>query len=148
MFFGCAVLWTQPSAADGALAIALPSDVVKVGFVYGTGYNYPTAGEAQQKELENCKKTKSDVRKKLCAIINTFKNQCFAVAMDPADGTPGVGWGSRQICAHRRRKRSQNARSRRGLGDARPARSTVRVAMGPRSRARACGNLSETRPKN
>ena len=22
----------------------------------------------------------------------TFKNQCIAVAMDPADGTPGVGW--------------------------------------------------------
>jgi Domain of unknown function (DUF4189) len=92
LLFGCAVLWTQPSAADGALAIALPSDVVKVGFAYVTGYNYPTAGEAQQKALENCKKTKSDVRKKLCAIINTFKNQCFAVAMDPADGTPGVGW--------------------------------------------------------
>ena len=37
LLFGCAVLWTQPSAADGALAIALPSDVVKVGFAYGTG---------------------------------------------------------------------------------------------------------------
>ena len=70
LLFGCSVLWTQPSAADGALAIALPSDVVKVGFAYGTGYNYPTAGEAQQKALENCKKTKSDVRKKLCAIID------------------------------------------------------------------------------
>ena len=53
LLFGCSVLWTQPSAADGALAIALPSDVVKVGFAYGTGYNYPTAGEAQQKALEN-----------------------------------------------------------------------------------------------
>jgi Domain of unknown function (DUF4189) len=65
--------------------------VVKVGFAYGSAYNYPMMEEAQQKALENCKKMKSDVRKKLCAIINTFKDKCFAVLMDPADGTSGVG---------------------------------------------------------
>src|ERR1700690_235320 len=92
LVFGCAVSWTQPSVAEGALAIALPDDVVKVGFAYGSAYNYPTMEEAQQKALENCKKTKSDVRKKLCTVINSFKDQCFAVSMDPADGTPGVGW--------------------------------------------------------
>src|SRR5450631_4041000 len=49
-------------------------------------------GRPSKRRSKTAKKTKSDVRKKLCAIINTFKNQCFDVAMDPADGTPGVGW--------------------------------------------------------
>jgi Domain of unknown function (DUF4189) len=77
--------------AGGALAIALPPDVVKTGFSYGSAYNYPSKEEAGKRALERCRDTKSDVRKKLCKV-QTFENQCVAVAMDPADGTPGVGW--------------------------------------------------------
>jgi len=25
-------------------------------------------------------------------VVQTFRNQCFAVAMDPKDATPGAGW--------------------------------------------------------
>ncbi len=28
----------------------------------------------------------------LCKVIATFRDECFAIAIDPKDGTPGVGW--------------------------------------------------------
>ncbi len=40
----------------------------------------------------------------LCAVVQAFKNQCFAVATDPQDATPGVGWaveGDEQAAARR-----------------------------------------------
>jgi hypothetical protein len=89
---GCLVIATRPGAAEGALAIALPKDVVKDGFAYGSAYTFATSGEAQAKALQRCRETKSNVRRKLCKIVDIFHDQCVAVAMDPADGTPGVGW--------------------------------------------------------
>ncbi|MGH6682598.1 MAG: DUF4189 domain-containing protein, partial [Pseudolabrys sp.] len=74
------------------LAVALPKDVVKDGFAYGSAYKFATTEEAQAKALERCRQTKSDKRRKLCKVVNTFQDQCIAIAMDPADGTPGVGW--------------------------------------------------------
>ena len=47
---------------------------------------------ATTEEAERCRQTKSDLRRKLCKVVNTFNDRCIAVAMDPADGTPGVGW--------------------------------------------------------
>jgi Domain of unknown function (DUF4189) len=92
MIAGCMAVGTRTGAAEGALAIALPKDVVKGGFAYGSGYKFATSGEAQAKALERCRETKSEERRKLCKIVNIFHDQCIAVAMDPADGTPGVGW--------------------------------------------------------
>ncbi len=89
---GCMVITTRPGAAEGAIAVALPRDVAKDGFAYGTGYKFATTAEAQAKALERCQQTKSELRRKLCKVVNTFNDQCIAVAMDPADGTPGVGW--------------------------------------------------------
>lgn len=89
---GCLVLSAQSGMAEGAIAIALPKDVVKDGFAYGTGYEFATTQEAQAKALERCRETKSELRRKLCKVVKTFHDQCIAVAMDPADGTPGVGW--------------------------------------------------------
>ncbi|HEY1310592.1 MAG TPA: DUF4189 domain-containing protein [Pseudolabrys sp.] len=92
LIIGCLAVGARPGAAEGALAIALPDDVVKGGFAYGSAYRFDTSGEAQAKALERCRETKSDERRKLCRIIKIFHDQCVAVAMDPADGTPGVGW--------------------------------------------------------
>ena len=89
---GCAAVWAQPCLAEGAIAVALPKNVAKDGFAYGTGYKFATTEEAQAKALERCRQTKSDLRRKLCKVVNTFNDRCIAVAMDPADGTPGVGW--------------------------------------------------------
>jgi hypothetical protein len=55
------------------------------------GYKFATSAEAQAKALERCRETKSEERRKLCKIVNIIHDQCVAVAMDPADGTPGVG---------------------------------------------------------
>jgi hypothetical protein len=82
----------NPAMAAGALAVALPQDVVADGFSYGTAYNYGSESEARTRALERCRATKSDLRRAMCTVVATFRGQCIAVAMDPDDGTPGVGW--------------------------------------------------------
>ena len=90
------VLGSSQSRADGALAIGLPPDVVKGGFTYGYSNNNPDANHAEAKALDACRTTKdaaNDVKlRSLCKVIQDYSNQCVAVAMDPAAGTPGVGW--------------------------------------------------------
>jgi hypothetical protein len=92
LFAGGAVRPTA-AVADGALAVALPPDVVKEGFAYGYVTDYPNAREADAQALKKCRDTTIDGVRPLCTVIQDFKNQCVAVAMDPAAGTPGVGWG-------------------------------------------------------
>ena len=83
------------AAADGALAVGLPSDVAGEGFAYGFAVDKPTGAAASAEALSDCKAETPGVDPRaqaLCAVVQTFKNQCFAVAMDPKDATPGVGW--------------------------------------------------------
>jgi hypothetical protein len=90
------VLGPSLSRAVGALAIGLPPDVVKGGFTYGYSNNNADANHAEAKALDACRTTKdaaNDVKlRSLCKVIQDYSNQCVAVAMDPAAGTPGVGW--------------------------------------------------------
>jgi hypothetical protein len=90
------VLGPSQSRADGALAVGLPPDVVKGGFTYGYSNNNADANHAEAKALDACRTTKdaaNDVKlRSLCKVIQDYSNQCVAVAMDPAAGTPGVGW--------------------------------------------------------
>jgi Domain of unknown function (DUF4189) len=81
-----------PGSADGALAIALPDDVAKKGFAYGFATGYADANHADAQALQKCQETTVAGIKSLCTVIQDFKNQCVAVAMDPQAGTPGVGW--------------------------------------------------------
>jgi len=80
------------AVADGALAVALPPDVVKQGFAYGYVTDYPDANQADAQALKKCRDTTIAGVRPLCEVIRDFKNQCVAVAMDPQAGTPGVGW--------------------------------------------------------
>jgi len=84
----------QPAAvrADGALAIALPPDVVKQGFAYGCATDYADTAHADAEALKKCRETTIAGIRSLCTVIQDFTNQCVAVAMDPLAGTPGVGW--------------------------------------------------------
>ncbi len=86
------ILWPSPAAAYGALAVGLPSDVAESGFSYGVAVNYSTRDEAARAALESCRATKAAEARSLCSLVNTFHGQCATVAMDPRDGTPGVGW--------------------------------------------------------
>jgi hypothetical protein len=88
-----------PSAAAGtagALAVALPADVAKSGFSYGYSNNYADAAQASAHALDACRTTKDAAKdanlRSLCKVVQNYSNQCVAVAMDPAAGTPGVGW--------------------------------------------------------
>ena len=80
------------AVADGALAVALPPDVVKQGFAYGYVTDYPSINAADAEALKKCRDTTIAGVRPLCTVIQDFKNQCVAVAMDPQAGTPGVGW--------------------------------------------------------
>ena len=93
LLLAAGVMWPPPAAADGALAVALPPDVVKQGFAYGYVTDYASIKEADDQALKKCRDTTIDGVRPLCTVIQDFKNQCVAVAMDPQAGTPGVGWG-------------------------------------------------------
>jgi hypothetical protein len=85
---------TRPTCAvaDGALAVALPPDVVKQGFAYGYVTDYANPDEADAQAMKKCRDTTIAGVRPLCTVIQDFKSQCVAVAMDPQAGTPGVGW--------------------------------------------------------
>jgi hypothetical protein len=90
-----ASLWPRTGAAEGALAVGLPPDVAAEGFAFGTAINMTNEGQARDQALETCQKPSPGVDKRaqaLCAVVQSFRDQCYAVAMDPKDATPGVGW--------------------------------------------------------
>jgi hypothetical protein len=81
--------------ADGALAVGEPANVAEEGYAYGFALNKASADEANAAALSDCKTESPGVDKRaqaLCKVVQTFRNQCFAVAMDPQDATPGAGW--------------------------------------------------------
>jgi hypothetical protein len=93
--FCIAMLEPDRAAADGALAVGVPKDVAKQGFAYAYSADKPDSDAARAEALATCRKpgdNKSDAARALCSVIGTFTKQCVAVAMDPAAGTPGVGW--------------------------------------------------------
>jgi hypothetical protein len=83
-----------PSAAAGAVAVGLPSDVAKQGVSAGSNANSPTMDEAKSAAMKDCKTdpTASSQAKSLCKVVATFQNQCVGMAIDPKAGTPGFGW--------------------------------------------------------
>jgi hypothetical protein len=89
-------LGPSQSMAAGALAVGLPPDVAKGGFTYGYSNNNDDANHAEYKALNACRTTKDAAKdvnlRSLCRVIKDYSDQCIAVAMDPAAGTPGVGW--------------------------------------------------------
>ena len=95
LLFGCAIAWPNPSAAEGALAVGLPSHVEKQGVALGYATKHPTKEKARAVALNKCK-TAMDApasTRALCKVIQTFADQCVALAIDPKAGTPGYGWG-------------------------------------------------------
>ena len=78
--------------ADGALAIAQPPDVAKRGFAYGYVTDSGDVNHAEAGALSKCRDTTITAIRPLCTVVQDFKDQCVAIAMDPQAGTPGVGW--------------------------------------------------------
>jgi hypothetical protein len=83
------------AAAEGALAVGEPADVAAEGYAYGFALDEPTTDRASAGALRDCQTPTQGIDPRaqaLCRVVQTFKNQCFAVAMDPKDATPGAGW--------------------------------------------------------
>jgi uncharacterized protein DUF4189 len=86
-------LLPHQAMAMGALAAGIPDDIAAQGVAVGTGYNFSSRDEAEQRALAECKKRDAPQSTlALCKIIAHFDNQCVAVSLDPKDGTPGFGW--------------------------------------------------------
>jgi Domain of unknown function (DUF4189) len=94
--FAAGTFYPGQANAAGALAVALPPDVAKGGFSYGYSNNNDDADTADAKALNACRTTKdaqNDAKlRNLCKVIMDYSDVCVAVSMDPAAGTPGVGW--------------------------------------------------------
>ena len=85
-------MWADVTSAAGAFAEARPSDIAAKGYSFGSAFNFKTQEEASAAALARCRDSKSEERRNLCKVVVVFWGQCIAVAMDPKDGTPGVGW--------------------------------------------------------
>jgi hypothetical protein len=82
----------SPASADGALAVGSTENIVKDGIAMGYSLDKDSEADAGKVALGECKDFKAKKAAQQCRVIGTFKNECFAVAMDPKDGTTGVGW--------------------------------------------------------
>ena len=89
-----ALAWPKVSSAEGALAIGLPGDVAKEGIAIGWVINSDSEGTAHERALRGCLDFKDApaTTRALCRVIKTFRGECVAIALDPEEGTPGVGW--------------------------------------------------------
>lgn len=95
MVFATSVLFPVAAArAEGAIAIGILDNDATKGYAAGWSSNRPTAADAEQLALENCRKQPNapeNVRA-TCRVVRNFVNQCVIVALDPKNGTPGAGW--------------------------------------------------------
>jgi hypothetical protein len=89
-----AVLWSKPSTAAGAVAIGIPPGGIVKGFAGGHSLNAADMASARSGAVDGCHKSTgaSDAAKKACAVVASFKDECYSIALDPKDGTPGAGW--------------------------------------------------------
>jgi hypothetical protein len=77
-----------PANAFGAIALGRAPDGIDS---YGTAFNYPTQNGASQRALTECRARSDREAAKYCKILDTFHDQCFAIAWDPEPGTTGIG---------------------------------------------------------
>jgi hypothetical protein len=78
--------------AAGALAVGVtgnPSD----GLAFGTAWNYKTEDAARDAAVQRCREYQGAPKAvKFCKVAGTFVDGCLAIAFDPKDDSPGMGW--------------------------------------------------------
>jgi len=98
-----AALATGQASAAGAVAIGVAPGGAAQGYASGYEVNDPDIDTAKADALAQCKKPQANVSgtaansgtlaaQAKCEVVATFANKCYAQALDPKDGTPGVGW--------------------------------------------------------
>jgi len=93
--FGGSAMTCNTALAIGALAVGVPAGGVVHGYAIGFSLNAKTEDDAHKAAVAACKRTTGSNAAAMaqCAVVATFHNQCASSAMDPANGTPGAGWG-------------------------------------------------------
>jgi hypothetical protein len=88
------VLAARPGLAAGAVAIGIPPGGIVEGFAGGHTLDAASMADARESAVDGCRKSTgaSDAAKNACAVVASFKDECYAIALDPKDGTPGAGW--------------------------------------------------------
>jgi hypothetical protein len=98
LILAVSLIGPKPSAAEGALAIGTTGNVAEDGIAVGHAVNYLTREQAVASALFYCRgKNNHRIAPKavpFCEIVGTFKRQCTASALDPANRTPGAGWAT------------------------------------------------------
>jgi hypothetical protein len=91
---------TDAVRAEGALAIGLTPNFAQDGFAVGGSINYSSRAEAERRALEECRGFKGAPKASArCAIVATFRRECYAIAFDPDDNTHGYGFAVAQTRA-------------------------------------------------
>jgi hypothetical protein len=101
-----AALRASPARADAALAVGEPADVAKHGLAVGWAVDYPNKAAAEAEALARCR-TFGDApqaTRDRCRIVESVRDTCLAVALDPERGTTGIGWG-----VHKNREWAEDA---------------------------------------
>jgi hypothetical protein len=80
--------------AAGALAVGVAPGGAQHGFSFGVVWNGADADKAQANALSRCRTAKESnpPARDRCTLVGSFTHKCAAIAMDPKDGTPGIGW--------------------------------------------------------
>lgn len=87
-----------PSAlASGAIAVGQTGNVAKDGLAIGWATGSVDRARAESVAKQKCLDFKDAPQRtrNRCRIVNTFDNQCLAIALDPKAGTPGYGYAVR-----------------------------------------------------
>ncbi len=81
--------------ADGAVAIGLTASFEQDGLAVGYAWNYQTMDEARAVAVKRCRDFASaPAAAQQCRLVVSLQKECFALAMDPEPGTPGLGWAT------------------------------------------------------
>ncbi len=84
----------SPATSAGAVAIGEPEHIEKRGVAVGFSHNYERKDAAEAEALKRClgfQGAPADTRA-LCKVVKSYENQCYSIALDPKNGTPGFGW--------------------------------------------------------
>ena len=83
-----------PAAALAAVALAVgTTSDPGAGIAFGYSYNYDSEEEAKRTAMESCRSYEAAPNAaKLCALFGSLKKGCVAMAFDPKDDSPGMGW--------------------------------------------------------
>lgn len=85
---------TGSALAEGAVAMGMPGNDPNNGVRTWIATNEKTAGDASDKALKGCRDSKNPKVVDACKLIETFHDECFALAVNggASDPVTAVGW--------------------------------------------------------